>query len=336
MDDKREKKASIALETLIAFSIFLLLLVYIVNMISLYRSDILMQRALEKTSEDLELLTPLSVSASDTISTMINAMPEGSLGGCSSAMALVGKVFGGIDLASGNELKDLLVEGLLSDKIRDDIASEYVRYNNGSEFFLPDKIEVSIKLSDIHQMIEVYVTYSTSTIAGEFERDLYSIIPFYGYFDLFLNGMQADDDNEISGDEFWELSNFSKGDHLREEFGSNLPENFPVINIFKDHEAISVVSCDLTAPKYISITAVNYVVTKEINSLSSFDGASVKYSGEEYTVDGDDINRKILILLIPENSPEESCKVLDLQKKYASLMGVELDVRKYGVSAKYS
>ena len=74
----RSRKGSITIETAIAFTVTLCFITSILSAVSLIRTDILMQRAVSNTCEDFALLTPLSVTAADTVSTLANMLPDGS------------------------------------------------------------------------------------------------------------------------------------------------------------------------------------------------------------------------------------------------------------------
>ncbi len=326
------RKGSITLETLISFTVFLIFCLSMVSMTAFYRSDILMQRAVQISCKEFSLLTPLSVTASDTLSTIINVIPSGTVRS-DSVIATAAKVAGAIDMEYDGALTELLMNGMLSHKMADDIAANYIELNNGSDYLLPDVINVDVSLSDNHSMIEVNVEYRTDTFAGEVTRNVYSIIPFYGYFDLFLNGSSQTPSGD---DEAWGRDNFTRGDYFRKKFGMNLPSNFPVIDSFKNGTATSVLSIDLTAPTYSDPDEVNEVIQANIMNLSAFDGDSITYAGEEYTVDGDDIRKKVLIVVIPENSPEGSDRTFPGLKRVADAAGVVLQVERCGNSYKYA
>ena len=137
----RKKKGSVTLEAAIT-------IVFITGMVSFsvfMRSDILMQRAVTVTCRKLSLMTPLSTPVADVLSTAVNAMPDVPLAEGASDVAVALET---ADELTGNGLTDLVLDGLLSRRIENDIASNYVQMG-GSEFFMPRKIDVDIQTDTV-------------------------------------------------------------------------------------------------------------------------------------------------------------------------------------------
>ena len=319
------KKGSVSLETAISFSIVLVFITAVISITAFIRTDILMQRAVEQSCEDLSHFMPFSVIASDSISTLVNALPdEYSDDG---TLERAGSVIAAADNLTGGELRSGMLNLLLGHRFTDDIASEFAEYN-GSSFFGPDSISVDFDVEDYY--ISVYVVYSVNTIIGPVQREIISSIPFYGDFELFLNAEEVQPED---GDSIWHENNFVRGRYFAQEYGANLPPTFPTLNYYNAGQAGSVVSIDLNRPTYSSETATVVRLTEQIDQLASFDGADVQIDGERYVVYGDSIRERILTVVIPEDSPDSGSSAVYSMQGYAASRGVELRIIRDGNSA---
>lgn len=318
------KKGSVSLETAISFSLVLVFLTAIISVTAFLRTDILMQRAVKQSCDDLAHFMPFTVAAADSVSTLVNALPdEYSDDG---TVERVGSVIAGIDSASSGQVRAGILNVLLGRQFTDDIASEYYEFN-GSSFFGPDEIYCDFDIEDYY--IGVYVVYSIDTIIGPIQREIVSTIPFYGDFELFLNGEEGETENT---DDIWHQNNFVRGRYFAEKYGANLPATFPCINYYNAGQAASVVSIDLNRPTYSNSAACIIRVTQQIDELAGFNGADVMIDGSRYVVYGDSIRQRTLIVVIPEDSPESSRNAVYSMVGYAASAGVELQVIEDGSS----
>ncbi|MCI1769027.1 MAG: hypothetical protein LKM40_02460 [Mageeibacillus sp.] len=235
-------RGSITLETAVTFSIAIVFIASIASIVNFYRTDIIIKRAAAQVCEKNTLVMPLSVTASDYMSTAINAFPDLGIDNSDSSKVIstVAQIMTGADIAGGYSVEMLVSEEIYGGHIADDISDYYVEHNGGSDFFLPDVIDVSLEYDRDNNCIGVYVEYSIVTMVGHIGRCVYDVIPVYGSNDMFFNAAQSPDD---SGD-IWEKNNFDRGDSFREIYGSNLPKTFPVIDSYSAGEATSLVSMD--------------------------------------------------------------------------------------------
>ena len=100
----RNKRGSVTIESSIAFTVVLVFLASMISVINIYRTDILMRRAQEQTCEKVAMICPLAITASDVISTTVNAFPDIEVDGLSGndAISQVAKFITGADMASGD------------------------------------------------------------------------------------------------------------------------------------------------------------------------------------------------------------------------------------------
>ncbi len=319
------KCGMISLETAISFSIVMIFITAIISVTAFLRTDILMQRAVSQSCEDLSYYMPFSVVASDTVSTLVNALPD-DYEDEDGMVERVGSIVAGVDNFTSGGIRAAAMNIILGHQFTDDIASEYVEYN-GSRFFGPDIISVDFDIEDYY--IKVYVVYSVNTIIGPIERQIVSTIPFYGDFELFLS---EDEGNQENTNDIWHQNNFVRGRYFAERYGTNLPSTFPTINYFENGEARSIVSIDLNCATYASPAAGVMRVTGEIEQLAGFNGADVQINGQRYVVESGSITSRVLTVVIPEDSPEESRLSINSLQEYALLRGVTLNVVEDGTS----
>ena len=331
------KRGQIVLEAAIAFTMVLVLLASVISSLDLYRTDILMRRSVEQTCEKMSLLYPVSVPASDLLSAAVNAFPDLGIGDTkgSEVISKVMSVGIGADKAAGNNLKELILQGVFSYTMEEQIKEAFIERNGGSDFFMPDDIQVFFEISDSHHIIEVTTEYSVKTITGRKNRSIYSVIPLYGDPVLTLHTKPDSDApaEEEDKDSIWSKSNFERGDDFRDMFGANLPKTFPVIDIADGGEITSIRSIDLTSPYYQDLSQIEKTIMQDIKELSNFEPQSAKINGQTYTVD--QIDSRHLTVIIPENSGGIAKEILDDLKGYALVNGVILEICEYGVSEKY-
>lgn len=326
----KHKHGSITIESAIALTVTLCFITSVVTAISLIRTDILMQRAVSNTCEDFALLTPLSVTASDTVSTLANALPDGS--GQNETVTSAVTRLSGFDVASDRSLTEAVFDAALSSAFEDDIAQRYVEYNDGSEFFLPSYIDVDFDIDTNTGFIAVSVTYEVDTIAGTITMHVTDGIPFYGDLELFLSGAEDGSEDEEQCEDVWNMDNLGRGIWFEEHYNANLPHTFPVINDYENGQATSYLSIDLNRPTYEDSSRLEQRVESQIDELAGFDGADVNISGERYFVDGNDIGSRRLVVVIPSNSPEGSVETIRSLEDYAASNGVDLVIDTYGTS----
>lgn len=337
---KVSKRGQIALEAAIAFSIVLVLLAAVISSMDLYRTDILMRRSVEQTCEKMSLLYPVSVPASDLMSAAVNAFPDLGIGDIKGADVISKAVSVGMgaDNATGNNVKELILQGLFSYTMEKQIREAFIERNGGSDFFMPDDIQVFFEISDTHHIIEVTTEYSVKTLAGRKSRSIYSVIPLYGDPVLTLHDKQdsdapaAEENNENKGD-IWSKSNFDRGDDFRDLFGANLPKTFPVIDVVDGGEITAIRRIDLTSPYYQDVSLIEKTIMQDIKELSNFEPQSANINGQVYTVDH--IDSRHLTVIIPENSGVIAKETVDELKGYALVNGVILEICEYGTSERY-
>ena len=332
----RNKRGQVTVEAAIAFTITLVFLASVVSAIDYYRTDILMRRSVEQTCEKMSLLYPVSVPATDLMSAAVNAFPDLGIGDTKGA-EVVSKVVSvalGLDDATGHNLKELILQGAFAHTMEEQIRQGCIERNGGSDFFVPDDIEVFFNISDEHHIIEVTTEYSVVTLAGRKQRSIYSVIPLYGDPVLMLQSEEhKQSEGEDSSNDIWSMSNFDRGDAFREQYGANLPKTFPVIDSVDGGDVTAIRSIDLTSPYYQDKANVQKKIKDDIRSIGGFEPQSAVINGQTYTVDH--VDSRHLTVIIPENSDKAGREAVEELKGYAFVHGVILDICEYGTSERY-
>ena len=319
------RRGTVSIETAISFGLVLLLTASLLTFISVYETDMLMQAATDQVCEDLSFVMPFSVTSSDLLSTMINALPDGTI---DESAGEVLSVAGTLDQITGGAVSGGIADLVMEDTLANDIASEFEERKGGDGLFAPLDIDVDLIPIAEECVIEVDVEYEITTMVGPVRRSIVSYIPFYGDFSLFLNGVTG----EEYEDNIWDRNNFDRGLFFQELYGGDLPPTFPVINSFEDGTATSITSIDVNKPTYSDLSVLGERLDEEISALSGFDGASRTISGRTYTVSGNDIMQRQLIVVVPENISDEALEILDLKRQEATLSGVIMKIERYGTS----
>ena len=143
--------------------------------------------------------------------------------------------------------------------------------------------------------------------------------------------------SDHSDDAVWQMDNFSRGQTFRERLGANLPYDFPVIARFSEGTATAVKSIDLTAPTYDEPSAFQARLSTFIDDLAAFRGASQTRDGTTRTIQAHEIERRRLVLVVPQNSDRDWLDpLLGHMVSEAARYGVVLEVSRRGHSSRYS
>lgn len=126
----------------------------------------------------------------------------------------------------------------------------------------------------------------------------------------------------------WSEDNFTRGKILRQMFGANLPDSFPVIAAFEKGDGIAVMikSLDHTAKSYLDASVFEKTIKDMIDSLAEFNGA--EYGG--IRIMPEDIKGRRLTLVMPENemTPSQEAALQSIML-YSMRKCVMLDLQRY-------
>lgn len=127
-------------------------------------------------------------------------------------------------------------------------------------------------------------------------------------------------------DSIWKRDNYSRGKVIREIYGANLPENFPVISCYENGMVTMIKSLNHKTASYSDGKTFKNTIKQMIDSLASFNEAS----WGEINIKKKDIKFKRLILVMPEDNLS-SIQELALQevRSYSTTKGILFDLQRY-------
>ena len=325
------KMASIILEAAISFPLFLVLILAMVSSMTVVNADLYLQRATENVVSELNLSIPFisnGILCADDITSAFGFGEETQLNTeeIDEALGVVGVISG----VTGVDLEDVLSTSVLGRYIRDRILLEYRKISDTGWVYdqLLQNVSVYLDYENKERSIYVYVYYDI--VSGELSlpRSYCSSLALYAEsLPLGKPGEKKDE----STDSVWDQENFERGIALRNEFGGNLPANYPVIGRFEEGEATSIKSIDTTAPYYMVKANLNKKLKGYINDLSDFEGQN--YGG--ISIEAGEIKKKSLIIVIPENGTADCREWIADMISYAKERGVDLNIEEFGESHRY-
>lgn len=340
------RPGSIILEIAVTAPVFLLLGAFMLTAISCARADILFSLAVDQVTQELAVAVPIAGAGIDLAGealACINGASQDAGGSAQtgSAAANAGKTLSIAAGGAGAVLEALGIEGgdvfgtlLLGKGIRDRIVQTFNTYNT-NESLLHSRIQnvsVYVDYDASGNVIWLYVYYQWNTLFGPADKTIISAVPVFGDLELTLPDTEAQSSQK---DEVWLLGNFERGFSLRNTFGGNLPPSYPVIAGWDNGTATSIKSVDLTAPEYQSGESLYANISEFIDDLSEFSGTADPWGKDNISISRDQITQRVLVIIIPENSPAEVYDNLMSCTANAGMKGLQMRIEKYGNSYRY-
>lgn len=341
----RGRTGSIVLEIAIVTPVFLLLAAFMLTAISCVRADILFSQAVDQVTQELAVAVPVAGAGIDLageVLSIINAesvesggAPPVNPAGLDTGRIVTGMIggVGAILEALGIEGEDIFGTLLFGEGIRNRIVDTFYSYCP-SDKLLRSRIEnvsVYVNYDGLNNVIWLNIYYQWNTLFGMADRTIVSAVPIFGDLDLTL----PDTSGASAKDEVWLLNNFERGYSLRSTFEGNLPLSYPVIAGWNNGTATSIKSVDLTAPGYQLPGTLTENIRELINDLSAFEGTDKPWGKDNIQINTGEITSKVLLIIIPGNSPQDVYDELASCITYAELNGVQIRIEKYGDSYRY-
>lgn len=123
---------------------------------------------------------------------------------------------------------------------------------------------------------------------------------------------------EIVPSDIWSWDNFSRGKTFQEKYGANLSAFHPVVARAEGGHVTMIKSINLLASSYRSGAALEMTVDEWFEALSAFNG----------TAETGTVNKKSLLIIVPENSPYKQLQILENKKLLAGMRGIALEIVK--------
>lgn len=156
------------------------------------------------------------------------------------------------------------------------------------------------------------------------------IIPDFSLYPFELDSYEGDEESMDETESIWSAHNFVRGKYFQAKYGANLPDNFPFLSSFKQGTATKIQSLDLTAPTYQNALNLAERLQMDIRQMANYSGQVDAYRGIE--IRPEDIQRRILHYIIPENHDAWQFESLQAVRQQAQLIGVELLITEDAVS----
>lgn len=120
----------------------------------------------------------------------------------------------------------------------------------------------------------------------------------------------------------WSLPIFKRGRAIEKALGSNLVDNFPVIDRWKNGIATSIKSLDVGAKSYQNVSRLTSKVRGYINKVAKFNGQ--RWAGREIQVT--DVKGRALMLAVPHTGTPAQQAALAKLLEYGRKLGVHVTI----------
>jgi hypothetical protein len=334
-DNLRNSRGSLSLETAIVLPLLLSVGIALLGILQCHVCEIKIKNALDRTAAEISLLSPVIFLADESgISAAYRGLPGEVVKSDSIVLLnqLLGELFPGrsVEALFDDLMLDLstsVVLGPLIQKRIDYWLAEACSGQPGWQSRLGQRrLYLDWQVSD-HRLWFIF-NYDLMTPFGPLERQTRVVVPLWTGHPEGATGPGDDD--------VWMMNNFARGRKIRQVFGANLPDNFPVIANFSDGQAMMIRSIDLTAPTYRHQERTRASLLQMVDDLAAFSGAAVKRSDQTTAVQAADIKRKIILLVIPSNVEQYWLRdVLAEISDYAASWQIAIRVKRYGKSYRY-
>lgn len=335
-NNKWQKKGSLALEAALTMPLVLLITALFINVLTAYIAETRLKAAMDRTAQELSMLVPLCDLALTYVAE--DGFPEPEPGPDSlrqseliASLDSLGRHlwpnFSTADIISDLAL-DLASSALLGPFIQqrldfwlaqaDPVATAWNSQIAGRRLYLDFRLE--------KQQLWLCLNYEITTVFGPVKRYLQAAVPLW---------IGSGDHDPADDDGLWSLDNLTRGQIIRQRLGTGLPYDFPVIASFTGDRATAVCSMDLTAPTYESAGNIEKRIISQVERLAAFSGTVYRRENEVITITAEQIKSRELVVVIPQNSPEQGVKTLEALVGQAAARGVDLKIRALGVSSRF-
>lgn len=297
------RKGSFALEAALTVPLFLVVMLFLVSAVQTARAEVRLRIAADRTAAEIAMLPPIIFSLIEEeslwipVSSLLEGLrnPEMDSGANASFKASTALSW----FIDPDELESIVNDAALdlaSSIAFGRLVSNRIRYWLSRQGVLGVITDPSVfldwNLADDQLFLNVY--YEVRTLNGRLPKQLTAFVPIW----------RTDDPKpeQEQGTTVWDMDNFARGRALRSKFGSNLPDNYPVIARFKDGEALAIKSVDLNKPTYDDPSELFRKVSPQIESLAGFVGTASPFGKTQVLIRASDIRIKRLLLVIPADS----------------------------------
>lgn len=301
------KRGSITLETAIALPLLLFVAMCLLQYSTMVRMGLLIRNAADNTAAE----TALILAAADALS--VDDILQSALSKGGEDTDIPGRILDAAAvLAGGPFIRQRMIFWLNSGKPPDPLLKN-IR-----------DLEVVIEGVLTGKEIYIRIAYKTVTLLGLRTASFETHLPVSTNPDSANGGLSVSDD-------IWARDNLTRGRIFRIRNGGNLPIGYPVLSGFREGIAMNIRSIDTTAPTMQDEDNVFREICSEVDALISFNGTEKPWGKSQVWIREEDITRKELLLVIPENQLQASTENgIDRAFEYASQKGVSVSLSRQG------
>lgn len=301
------KRGSITLETAIALPLLFFIAMCLLQYSSMVRIGLLIRNAADNTAAE----TVLILTAADALN--VDDILRSALAKSGEDTDIPGRIMDAAAvLAGGPFIRQRMIFWLNSEKPPDPLLKN-VR-----------DLEVMIEGALTGKEIYIRIAYKMVTLLGMRTASFETHLPVSSNPDSANGGLSDSDD-------IWARDNLTRGRILRIRNGGNLPIGYPVLSGFREGVAMNIRSIDTTAPTMQDEDNVFREICSEVDALISFNGTEKPWGKSQVWIREDDITRKELLLVIPENQLQASTENgIDRAFEYAAQKGVSVSLSRQG------
>jgi filamentous hemagglutinin len=123
----------------------------------------------------------------------------------------------------------------------------------------------------------------------------------------------------------WSLNPFARGTTIEQQLGQNLPQNFPVIDIFDNGMATSIKSLNVDANSYQSTATLSRTLSGYIDSVAGYNGTGPN-GWANVIITPSQITGRSLDLVIPNSGSTAQQQAINQAVQYGLSKGVTVNV----------
>ena len=128
----------------------------------------------------------------------------------------------------------------------------------------------------------------------------------------------------------WDEDNFTRGKFFQDQLGANLPHGFPQISSYENGEIGLIKSMDLNKKTWENPEAVREEVCKQIDGLSAYSGNEKPWGKDQIYIRKEDISSRTFKLVVPEDySREKYDEIFKEITSYSNSRGVHTTIVPY-------
>ncbi len=284
-------RGGLTLEAAIILPMIFFLLISAVYVLRAREAEMLWKEAGRNAAEEMELLLTLA--------------------GTQDLSNIQGKLLNKIPDFLQTKVRDSVMKIISEQAIRLLQINYFKRFINGREYLgrILDGQNLKIDSHFDRHYISVHSTYNLNFLFFKTRAESSDIISLWNIKDI-SQIAKSDNKGELDKDNIWSENNFSRGRQFRDKYKANLPSNFPDISYWDGSKVMKISSIDLTAPYYKSDFALGNKLTLEINRIKNYRGTAGK-SPHGIQISSETIRSRELIIVVPENSPEDRLSYLE-------------------------